>query len=311
MNTDETPSNTETPAAPAAAAAETPSDTPQDQPELEAEAEPVEAEQQDGPETDPATAAIVAPSGMSAAEKAVFDQLPQEMKSLIARRESETRADYTKKTQAVAEQRKSFEAATTQVLETIRAYDARLSQFTTHKIQPPDPALRQADPVAYEEQLANYVHDKHFQDQAIAEQQRVRGEAARIEQANQQQFWREQQEELVRLDPQLAASTPEGKAARKAVADYGRSLGYTDEQLAGARASDFVTLSKAMKYDAAMAQKAKAKTVVNPAPKVMAPGPAKAGVRTHKLASAVNALSSNPSREQLAAAYYAELASER
>lgn len=313
VETVETPSNTETPAAPEVAAAETPSETVQEQPELGTEQEPVEAEQQDGPETDPATAAIVAPSGMSAADKAVFDALPPEAKAWIAKRESESRADYTKKTQAVAEQRKSFEAATTQVLETIKAYDARLSQFTTHALQPPDPALRQTDPVGYEEQLAQYVHDKHFQDQAIAEQNRVRGEAARIEQGQRQQFWKEQQEELERLDPALAANTPEGKAARKSVADYGRSQGYSDEQLSMARASDFLILSKAMKYDRAMEQKSKAKPVVHPAPKVMAPGPAKAGVRTSHLASAVRTFTENPnpSRADLARAFAAELASER
>lgn len=309
----ETPSNTETPAAPVEAAAETESDLLPELPESGLELDTADAEQQDGPETDPATAAIVAPSGMSAADKAVFDQLPPETKAWIAKRESETRADYTKKTQAVAEQRKSFEAATTQVLEKIKAYDERLSQFTTQRLQPPDPALRQTDPVGYEEQLAQYVYQKDVQDQLIAEQTRVRGEAARIEQANQQQFWREQQQELERLDPHLAASTPEGKAARKAVADYGRSLGYTDEQLSMARASDFVTLSKAMKYDAAMKAKANAKPVVNPAPKVMAPGPAKAGVRTSHLASAVRTFTENPNptRADLARAFAAELASER
>lgn len=309
----ETPSNTETPsAAPQQqAAADEPADLAQAQPDPDAEADPVEAEQQDGPETDPATAAIVAPSGMSAADKAVFDALPPDAKAWIAKRESESRADYTKKTQAVAEQRKSLEAANTQVLEQIKQYDAFLSRFTTQTLQPPDPALSYQDPTAYQEQLAQYVHAKHQQDIAKSEQDRIRKEASDREQAAMKQFWSEQQQELQRLAPDLAADTPQAKATRNAVADYGVKQGYTKEQLEMATARDMVTLWKAQRYDAAMAAKADVKPVVNPAPKVMAPGPAKAGARSSAFAASVKAFSDNTTRAGLVEAYRAELASER
>jgi hypothetical protein len=269
------------------------------------------AEQQDGPETDPAPAAIVAPSGMSEADKAVFAALPPEAKAWIAKRENETRADYTRKTQAVAAQRQEVESAQAQVLEKLQQYDGILSQFTTRQLAPPDPALRMTDPVAYEDQVAKYLHDKHLQENAATEQAKVRREHEALSKQQQQTFWTEQAQALKDLAPELAASTPEAKAHRQAAADYGLKHGYTKAQLDNCTARDLVTLSKAQRYDAAMAAKTTARTVVPPAPKVMQPGPAKAGGRSNGFASRVEALSQNPSRASLAAAYAAELASER
>src|SRR5690606_29492047 len=138
------------------------------------------------------SAAIVAPIGMSEAEKAVFAQLPPELQAWTARREKQVSAEYTRKTQAVAEQRKAVEAAQTQVLEKIKAYDEVLSRFTSPVLTPPDPALMHTDPDTYNAQLAQYVHNKHIQDAAKAEQTRLREEAAQTDMANKQKYWKEQ-----------------------------------------------------------------------------------------------------------------------
>src|SRR5690606_31327540 len=69
-------------------------------------------------------------------------------------------ADYTRKTQEVAEQRRTVETQSsalrqqTEQLEQQRAYAQSLIQSFTP--QPPDIALLQTDPVAYMSQKANY-----------------------------------------------------------------------------------------------------------------------------------------------------------
>jgi len=128
--------------------------------------------------------------------------------------------------------------------------------------------------------------------------------------AKQQKYWSEQQQELARLAPKLAAQTPEAKKLRADVFEYAGKQGYTPEILQNASARDLVTLWKAHQFDTAMSKK----PVTPPpaaTPKVMAPGPAKAPARANGLAQAVRSLSENPTRDALAAAYRAELAAER
>lgn len=275
-------------------------------------AEPEGIEQEGEPaEPDPASPALPAPAGMSEADRAVFAKLPPDAQAWIVKRETEARADYTKKTQAVAEMRKATEAQQAKVMEQLQQYDQILSQFTTRQLQPPDPALRMTDPDAYEHQVAVYLQSKHQQDIAIAEQQRVRAEQQAAIEASQKQYWADQANQLRELAPELGSNDAKGAEARRAVYAYASELGYSKEQLSQASALDMVTLWKAQRYDAAMKAKAQAKPVVQPAPKVMAPGPAKAGGRNGGMAAAVRNLSENPTRAGLAAAYLAELAAER
>ena len=87
----------------------------------------------------------------------------------------------------------------------LEQYDSILSQFTARTPVPPDPALRQTDPLGYEDQLAQYVHAKHLHETATAEQSRVRAEYQQHIQAQQQQFWSEENERLSEMAPKLAA----------------------------------------------------------------------------------------------------------
>lgn len=297
---------------PQPAKAPEPEATPEPESAPVEEAVTAEADQQDGPATDPEPAAINAPSGMSEADKAVFAQLPPEAKAWIAKREAETRADYTRKTQAVAEQRKAVEAAQAQVLERLTQYDQILSRFTTQAPTPPDPAMRATDPVGYDEALATYVHQKHLYEVATAEQAKVQQERASETQRLQQQYWQEQATQLKTLAPELAADSETARAQRRAVYDYGVKQGYSREMLDRASALDMVTLWKAQKYDAALAAKTNApKPAPPPAPKAQAPGPAKLGGTRSNVATAVRAFSENPTRASLEAAFRAELAAER
>ena len=144
-----------------------------------------------------------------------------------------------------------------------------------------------------------------MQRQAPPEQRERQG----LQQQAQRQFWAEQGQRLAEIAPELAGDTKQAKESRAAAFDYAVKQGYPKEVLDKATALDLVTLWKAQRFDAAMAQKAK--TVVQPAPKAMQPGPARAAGRNNGFASSVRTLSENPTRASLAEAYRAELAAER
>jgi hypothetical protein len=282
-------------------------------PEMESapEADTAQPDQAEPSEQEPATPDIDPPRSMSAEERALFEQLPPQAKAWLAKRDKEAQADYTRKTQEVAEQRKEYEAARSRVMEQLQQYDQVLSHFTARPLSPPDPALKHTDPLTYEDQLASYIQDKHNQELAQAEQARVRAEYEANAKAAQQQYWAEQNKKLQELAPKLAERTPEAEKARTSVFEYATKMGYSKAQLDNASAVDLVTLWKAQQFDAAMSKKPVAPAQQAPAPRVMQPGPARAVARNTGVASAVRALSENPSRAALAAAYRAELAAER
>jgi len=269
------------------------------------------AEPEDGAEEPTEDPAIAAPPGMSEADKAEFAKLPPALQTWINKRITEQQADYTRKTQQVAEQRKYYESSVAELQQKLQAYDHILSQFTTPKLAPPDPKMRDTDPVAYEEQLASYLHQKHLQEVAAAEQQKVREEHEKLQRAQLAEFYKREAEELNRIAPELSAPDDKGKALRKAVWDYAIKVGYTPEQLSMATARDMVTLWKAQRYDAMQEARKNIKPVPPAAPKAARPGPAKAIGRPSNVTRAVQQLIENPSRDALAAAYLAELQAER
>jgi hypothetical protein len=276
------------------------------------QAEPAEADQPETSDEDLSPAALKLPGRVSEADQAMFAALPPEQQQWLAKREQGREADYTRKTQEVAEQRKLIEGGQVALLERLQAYDAILSNFTQRPLAPPDPALRQTDPLGFDDQMAAYVQAKHNQEIAQAEQAKVRAEHGEIMKYAQQQHWQEQGKRLGELAPELAARTTEGAKLRQGVYEYGLKHGYSKDQLNNATASDLVTLWKAQRYDAMAANKSAVKPVTPAPPKVMQPGQAKvAAGRNGSFSRAVQDLSSNPSRAALAAAYRAELAAER
>lgn len=290
-------------------ASETGADTDETDSAVEADAA-TETDPESEPEEAPATQIVEAPSGMSEADRAVFAKLSPEMQSWVSKRMADQQADYTRKSQDVAEKRKAFEGASQQVMARLQQLDQYLSQFTDPQLVPPDPRLSHADPDEYQRQLAEYVHRKDLQDKASVERARAAKEYEQHQKAHLQQFYAEQAEELQRLAPELAAQTPKAAEMRKAVHRYGTEQGYTQDQLKLASARDIVTLWKASQFDAVQKAKANVKVVPKPAPKVVAPGPAKGG-RPSNFAKAVQDLAQNPTVDALEAAFLAELQSEK
>lgn len=282
---------------------------PEENPAEEAEAADEQEPEGESEET-PAAQTIDAPSGMSEADKSAFAKLSPELKAWVSKREAETRADYTRKSQDVAEKRKAYETASQQVMGRLQQYDQILARFTDPEITAPNPALRMQDPEAYEQQQAEYLYRKDLQEKARAERAMVAKEYQQHEQVRMQEFHAHEAQELARIAPELAANTPKAAEMRKAVHKYGVDTGYSPEMLKQASARDIVTLWKAQQFDAAQKAKANVKIVPKAPPKIIAPGPAKGG-RPSNLARAVQDLSKNPSVDALADAFLAELQSEK
>ncbi|MEM8971750.1 MAG: hypothetical protein AAGD43_06805 [Pseudomonadota bacterium] len=278
----------------------------------EEDSEAEAAEPSSDPENqEPAEDDNLALPGMSEADQAVFAKLPPELRDWVSTREANRQADYTRKTTAISEQKRELDQSIGAALQRVQAYDSILSEFTDQKLEPPDPALRATDPYEYEDQLTNYVYRKDQQEKAANERQRLANEAQELQTTARKNWLVEQGEKLKELEPTFA-DKKRGPKLRKQMKDYAKKQGYTDQQLANISAQDSVVLLKAMRYDAAMAQKkAEPKPKPKDPPTVAKPGVSKGG-RPSNVAVAVRNFDekSNPGRGDLAAMFEAELAAE-
>jgi hypothetical protein len=187
--------------------------------------------------------------------------------------------DYTKKTQALAETRKTVEAERARIEEAKQlrdTYSQRLQVIEQMLNQPADnenlAELRESDPIGYAIRVAERA-EKEKQLQAVqVERQRI---------AQQQQS--EQQEQLKghlateaqKLKEWIPEFRDEAKAdlVRKDIKAYAKSIGFSDQELANVYDARAVqTLYKAMKYEKLMKGQSVATKKVNDAPKTLRSG---------------------------------------
>ena len=188
-------------------------------------------------------------------------------------------ADYTKKTQTLAEQRKQVEAER-QVIEQAKTqrdqYQERLamieSALRTHAPQENLEALKETDPIGYAVKVAE-------QTQREKQLQAVQLERARIAQQQQAEQSQSLNSHLAVEAQKLAEAIPEyadeqkSVQVKKDIRDYARKIGWSDEELASVYDSRAVlTLYRAMQYEKLMGNKAGVTKKVNEAPKMLKPG---------------------------------------
>ena len=262
-----------------------------------------------GTETSTTNPIVNAPVGMSEEDRQRFAQLTPEVQAWVTQRENQRHADYTRKTQEAAELAKSANAERQKLNGQLQQYDAFLSSITQQRIEPPDPNLQYTDPDGYQQLLGQYVTAKHRQEQAVAEQQRVVSERKQIEQQHYSEFVKSESQKLVQIMPEYgdAKKAPE---LRKAVIAYAEENGFA-EALGRATAAEIKVLTQSMRFEAAQKAAKAANPVAQVAPRMTKPSPARAPGRGTGITSAVQNLTSNPSRNALAAAYLADIRSER
>jgi hypothetical protein len=187
-------------------------------------------------------------------------------------------ADYTKKSQALAEQRKAIEAERVhleQVKQERQAYAQKLqalSQFLSQQDQGENlEALKETDPIGYAVKVAERTEREKQLAVVRAEQNRI----AQQQQAEQQQALQKHlQSEAEKLNasiPELAG--PKGDEIRKQIREYAKSQGWTDQELGSVYDHRAVlSLYKAMKYEQLQKSKPEIQKKVQQAPKMLKSG---------------------------------------
>lgn len=191
-------------------------------------------------------------------------------------------ADYSRKTAALADERRTFEADRQQVAQERAQYAQLLTalQGQLQQMQPQEPdweKLYADNPLEYVRQRDVWRERQEKLVAAQFETQRVQAIQAQEEQARVAQLVQEGRSKLTELVP--AWRDPhKWDADRNKILEYGKNLGFTDEELG--RTYDpraVVALYKAMQFDALMVNRP---TPARPqGPKAAAPGSAQTAPR--------------------------------
>ena len=187
--------------------------------------------------------------------------------------------DYTKKSQAVAEERKAVEAERHAVQEAkaLRDQYAQRLEMMEQMLRPQDETenlayLKETDPIGYSVKVAEMVERDKQLNAVRAERERIAQQQEQERQQNLQRMVAEESQKLVAAVPEFADPT-KGEALRKDIRSFGKSLGFSDQELASVYDSRAVlTLYKAMQYDKLMASKPEVTKKVAQAPKAIKPG---------------------------------------
>ena len=188
-------------------------------------------------------------------------------------------ADYQKKTQSLAEQRKAVEADRVKIDEaakTRETYAQRLQvieQLLQQQDQGQDLAsLKSEDPIAYAVAMGEKM-DRDKQLQAVQiERQRVQQEQQSYTQAQLQKHIQAEQAKLVEAIPEFKDDV-KAEVIRRDIRNYAKAQGFSDQELSQVYDSRAVlALYKAAQYDKLMAGKGVTSKKVANAPKTIRPG---------------------------------------
>lgn len=189
-------------------------------------------------------------------------------------------ADYTKKTQEVAEQRKAVEAERRAVEEAKQVRDTyaqrlqAIEQFLTSGEDSPEDlaAMKENDPIGYAVKVAELTEKKEQLAQVRAEQQRLAQQQQAEQQQSMAQMVQQEAQKLSQVLPEFSDPT-KGEQLRSEIRNYGKSVGFTDQELAQVYDSRHVLmLHKAMQYDKLQKSKPNVKKKVAEAPKMVKAG---------------------------------------
>ena len=189
-------------------------------------------------------------------------------------------ADYTKKTQEVAEQRKAVEAEQQAIIEAKQVRDTyaqrlqAIEQFLTGNQDSPEDlaAMKENDPIGYAVKVAEMTEKKEQLSQVRAEQQRIAQEQQAEQQQNMAKFVQQEAQKLSQVLPEFSDPT-KGEQLRNEIRNYGKSIGFTDQELSQVYDSRHVlTLHKAMMYDKLQKSKPAVTKKVSQAPKMVKSG---------------------------------------
>ena len=189
--------------------------------------------------------------------------------------------DYTKKSQAVAEERKAVESERQAVQEAKQMRDtyAQRLEMIEQMLQPQQEEnldyLKETDPIGYSVKVAEMVQREKQLASVQAERYRINQQQEQDRQAQMQSVVAEEMQKLSAAIPEFT-DPAKGEAIRNDIRAFGKQLGFSDNELAAVYDSRAVlTLYKAMQYDKLVASKPAITKKVNEAPKAIKSGVSK------------------------------------
>jgi hypothetical protein len=189
--------------------------------------------------------------------------------------------DYTKKSQAVAEERKAVESERQAVQEAKQMRDtyAQRLEMIEQMLQPQQEEnleyLKETDPIGYSVKVAEMVQREKQLAAVQSERYRINQQQEQDRQAQMQSVVAEEMQKLSAAIPEFT-DPAKGEAIRNDIRTFGKQLGFSDNELAAVYDSRAVlTLYKAMQYDKLVASKPAITKKVNEAPKAIKSGVSK------------------------------------
>jgi hypothetical protein len=188
-------------------------------------------------------------------------------------------ADYTKKTQQVAEQRKALEAesvAIDQARQLRDAYAERL-QAMEQLLSSPEQSenleyLKESDPIGYAVRVAELSQQKEQLQAIQAERYRIAEQQQAEQQHALQGYIAQQAARLSEVLPEYSDPV-KGEALRSELRTFAKDIGFTDQELSMVRDSrQVLALHKAMLYDKLQKSKPDVNKRVNEATKTIKSG---------------------------------------
>ena len=188
-------------------------------------------------------------------------------------------ADYTRKTQKLAEERKLVESEFQQVRGEREQYSQILGQLQQklQEFEPPEPdwnRLEVEDPTEYARQWTS--HQRRNQQKYA-----VQAEQDRLNQVRQVELQKFMQQTMVTEVSRLKEKIPEwnspekARAEGKALLEYGQNLGFSEQELSTITDSRaLLALHKAWKYDQMMSKRPEFQAKIKKAPKMVSSGSA-------------------------------------
>lgn len=251
--------------------------------EEESESDAEEEAADDEEEEEPDDPAIAPPASMSAEDKAAFEKLPREQQQWIVTREKQRDAEFTRKSQEVADSRKKAQSELQQAAqernwykEGLRVLGEQLKAAAQPISQEKLEQLRETDPAKWAQ--ANEINRQARERQGAIQQELQRldhGERQKMLQER-QQYLQENARKLPDLIPEWADQT-KAAAEKRELADYlVNSAGFSRQEVNEAADARLVAMArKAMRYDQLQASKPAVTKKVRKAPKSIKPSAAK------------------------------------
>ena len=245
------------------------------------EAEEVEDLEEDTPETeeeDEFEEVEDEPEAKTYTVKAAGEEIEVTEDDLIKSYQME--ADYTKKSQRLAQDRKVVEANIAKIQESIAVrneYAHKLDQVSQVLNEEFDSSedleqLRENDPVSFAVKIAERTENQKKLNVINQERQKVMQEQQLAQQQHMQQTVANESKKLVELMPEFSDKV-KGEQIKKDIRSYGLTNGFTEQEMGAVYDSRHVLmLNKAMKYDRLMKSKAGTVKKVSKAPRTINKG---------------------------------------